>query len=70
MVRYTSLCTLAKSNGKIIIRDGVRISSTITKDNTYIFSLVCDPKIKTIEDVGTCAVEVRLMKILVDSLKR
>ena len=39
----------------------------ITKGNIDEFSSVCVSKIEIIEDVGTYAVEVRLVKTLVDS---
>ena len=38
--------------------------------NAVILSPVCDPKIRTIEDVGTCAIKVRLVNILIDSPNR
>ena len=66
-LKYVSAFILAKSNKKIIMKVSIRISSSITRGHCiYIFSLICDPKIGTTEDV-ICAVEVRLVKTLIDS---
>ena len=60
-MRCASMFTLAKDNRNVIIRESVKIS------NAYVFSPICDLKIRKIEYVGTCAVEVRFMWILLDS---
>ena len=60
-MRYASAFTLMKA---------IRRSSetlNITKGNIDEFSSVCVSKIEIIEDVGTYAVEVRLVKTRVDS---
>ena len=55
--------TLPKGNKKIIIRFIIRIISP--EDNVNISS-VCALKIRIAKDVGTCAVEIRLVKTLND----
>ena len=44
--------------------------SILLEGSADVFLLVCDLKIKTLEDVGTSIVEVHLMKTLVDFTNR
>ena len=44
--------------------------SRLLEGSADVFLLVCDLKIKTLEDVGTSIVEVHLMKTLVDFTNR
>ena len=68
-VRCTSVFILAKSNEKIIIRV-VKINSSIIRGmHIYSHQFVIH-KIETTKDVGTGAVEVRLVKTMVDSPSR
>ena len=66
-VRCASAFTLVRGNKKIIIRTLLVVS---LERNINVFSPICVTKIGIAEDVGTCAVEVHIVKTQIGSPNR
>ena len=69
-MRCTSAFTLAKSIGRSSSETMSESVVVSLEGNADVFSPVCDPEIETLEDVGTCTIEVCLVTTLVDSPNR